>query len=224
MSISQSKKAFLDAIIRGKISEIEKNLNHKELLSAKTAEGLSPMELCLYVRRPSIFRKLYFASAPSERKGILHIASALKNKTMVEFLLKQAVDVNEKDKAGRIPLHWSVQEGSVEVSALLIEAGSRIDAVDDDGFTPLSTAVGSGHVKLVKFLYSKGSKIDKKICGSTYLHLAIAYERVPLVKFLLEAGAKVNAKDDEGETPYSVAQQTGNIKIVNLIRKAIEAA
>lgn len=55
---------------------------------------------------------------------------------------------------------------------------------------------------------------------TTWLHEAVKAERWELVRAMLDAGADVSARDNDGETPLSVAVAEDQAEIVCLLREA----
>ncbi|MCV7198756.1 ankyrin repeat domain-containing protein [Mycobacterium angelicum] len=126
------------------------------------------------------------------------------------------MNVNDRDRAGRTPLHYAVGDDPVGLdytSALtdpvlaeanlrkaneykiantirLLSEGADVNAVDDQGFTAL--------------------------------HAAASRDSEDIVRLLLDAGADVNAKNAKGETPlYNAVRNTTDaaLSIVRLLRE-----
>jgi ankyrin repeat protein len=77
-----------------------------------------------------------------------------------------------------------------------------------------------GQNKVVVYLISKGANIeaiDNKY-GATPLYWAAAAGKKDVVETLLSKGALVNIKDNKGKTLVSVAAQSKNQDIVNLLK------
>jgi acyl-CoA-binding protein len=89
------------------------------------------------------------------------------------------------DKDGMTPLHWAADRGSPEVTrALLALAG------DDK--------------ELAK------SRIDARDHSrETALHYAVNTESEDVAKLLIAAGADAHAENEDGETPYALAEAAG---------------
>ena len=51
------------------------------------------------------------------------------------------------------------------------------------------------------------------------LHLAADFGKPELIILLLENGAEINIKNNKGQTPYDIAFDKGNEKIVSIISK-----
>ena len=57
-----------------------------------------------------------------------------------QHLLAHDANPNAADDEGLTPLHLTVQNGSIQTAALLIEAGANRKAKDKQGLTPYDTA------------------------------------------------------------------------------------
>lgn len=55
--------------------------------------------------------------------------------------------------------------------------------------------------------------------GDTPLHLAAAEGRKNVVEFLINQGANASAKDTQGLTPITKAQQRGFTDVVEILKK-----
>jgi ankyrin repeat protein len=55
------------------------------------------------------------------------------NGSVVRLLLARGLDEGHRDDAGWTPLHYAAFEGHQEVREVLVEAGAKINEVDNDG-------------------------------------------------------------------------------------------
>lgn len=163
---------------------------------------------------------------------LIHAASGWSPTTGVASLLlaMDKVDVNARDKRGRIALHHAAQTAKEALVSLLLESGtSDPDSRDLKGRTPLSfaTSVSSDVLKssisnadvlkiIERLLSLKEVNPDAKdMTGRTPLSWAVeASQKVQeaVVKRLLNtAGVDPNAEDENGWTPLSWAVQGKNV-------------
>ena len=99
------------------------------------------------------------------QSGPLHDAARVGDVTQVKRLLSRGLfgrktpqaDINEKDEAGWIPLHWAAFNGSEAVVRLLIKSGAHKEAQGKDGRTPLHIAVFNGHEAVARLLIESGA-------------------------------------------------------------------
>ena len=90
----------------------------------------------------------------------------------VELLISKEVDVNYNSQEGTALLGASYK-GNIEISQLLINAGTDVNKVGGRGATALLYAVQSSNYELVKLLIEKGADIHvKDSAGRTALDYA----------------------------------------------------
>ncbi|KAF9475283.1 ankyrin [Pholiota conissans] len=70
----------------------------------------------------------------------LFTAIAARDRAAVQELLKQEIDVNQRDYVGRTTLHVAIAVNAADIAADLIDAGARITARLADGRAPLHLA------------------------------------------------------------------------------------
>ena len=57
-------------------------------------------------------------------------------------------------------MHYSSQNGHVDVVQILIENGAAVDVMDDSKDTPLTLASSNGHCLVAKTLVTKGANVN----------------------------------------------------------------
>ncbi|MEU2674721.1 hypothetical protein ABZ622_38980 [Streptomyces sp. NPDC007164] len=159
---------------------------------------------------------------------------------VIRALLECGADVHAVDNRGATPAVWAVAlsdsapavwaERSVEVLALLVERGARLDG--PCGFTTGGSFAHHNGVAapLYAFLLDHGAPTDAvDDRGDTPLHATVGSARPGLVKLLLERGADNAAVDGLGKTPlgialrlpeYSMEQRQARSEIVALLEAA----
>ena len=114
-------------------------------------------------------------------------------------------------------------DGDKELLALLIAAGSDVNAAANSGSTSLWYAAYNGHSECVRLLLAAPgidvNKADK--CGDTPLYWAAYNGHSECVKLLLAApGIDVNAASTDGSTPLWWATYNGHTECVRLLLAA----
>ncbi|WP_371098294.1 ankyrin repeat domain-containing protein [Streptomyces sanglieri] len=159
---------------------------------------------------------------------------------VIRALLECGADVHAVDSHGVTPAVWAVAlndsapaawaERSVEVLALLVERGARLDG-------PSRSATGGSFAHhscvaapLYAFLLDHGAPTDAvDDRGDTPLHATVGSARPGLVKLLLEHGAENAAVNGLGRTPlgialrlpeYTMQQRKARSEIVALLEAA----
>lgn len=59
-------------------------------------------------------------------------------------------------------LHLAAERGNVEMAALLLSRGAKVDALDFGHATPLTYAAAKGHFDMVQLLLAHGAKPDQR--------------------------------------------------------------
>lgn len=91
----------------------------------------------------------------------LHIVTARRDSTWMEFLIGKGANVNARDTQGVTPLELATRLGFVEGVELLVGKGARIDESNDAGETPLITAVHRRDIGLMRVLLRAGADPDR---------------------------------------------------------------
>lgn len=117
------------------------------------------------------------------------------NVGVVKLLLARGLDEGHRDNLGWTPLHvmifvkhaylslifvflfqYAAFEGHREVCEALVEAGARINDVDNDGYHGLLLAAQEGHLHVVKSLINSDADLDHRSHdGQTPLRKPISY-------------------------------------------------
>lgn len=162
--------------------------------------------------------------------AMISISNTIKNKLIVavladdleevKMLISKGKRVNVKDRNydGNSPLHFAVENGNLEITEVLLNAGAKIDYKNSDKRTPLMMLDEDATPELVNLLLRHGATIDytdKK--KNTALILAAAYANKDVVQTLINAGANINAVNKQGETALMNAAENGETEIVQLL-------
>ena len=106
------------------------------------------------------------------------------------------------DVKGLIPLHWSAENGHLEVVRALIEAGADVNARAENGLIPLILSAQNGHLEVVRALIEAGAYVNAKDRSDTTPLLMPRDGDTKIVKALLAApNIDVNAEDHSDTTP-----------------------
>ena len=142
--------------------------------------------------------------------GLLYQALTLKSFEMVEFLVKNGIDLKKcTDTSGKTPLHHAIENGNnLKVIKLLLDNGADLRATTLKGETPMHSAAEGDNLKIVKFLFEQGVEINNNSNDNkefskqrSPLQIAVLKQNYEIVEFLLENGANVNQKSEyQGET------------------------
>ncbi|XP_049569249.1 ankyrin repeat domain-containing protein 65 isoform X2 [Orcinus orca] len=138
---------------------------------------------------------------------------------LVTQLLRQGASVEERDRAGRTPLHLAVLRGHVPLVRLLLQRGARAVAADRVGRTPLHEAAWHGPSRVAELLLQRGASANVR-CGAglTPLHWAAALGRTLLARRLLDTpGPGPAAADAHGWMATHWAAAGGRLPVLELL-------
>jgi len=159
----------------------------------------------------------------------MNILQAVKSARVVdvESALLAGADPNTRDDSGYSLLHWSCQEGFIDVIELLLRFGADVNAQDDEGFRPLEVAINCGRTEAAARLLSSSRELELQATrdGFGYLHACAAAGDSTILAMLLGFPATlplINDQDQGGEgfTPLHWAAQIGDAAIVDLLLRS----
>lgn len=100
------------------------------------------------------------------------------------------------------------ESGDIVALRSFINDGGDPHIKDNLGGTPLHNAAICGQNEIVEYLLSIGVHVDiKGGKNATALHCTTWNLHESTVKLLLDAGADINARTDEDETAYDIAEE-----------------
>jgi len=144
----------------------------------------------------------------------------LRNAGAVAQLLAGGHDPNDVDN-GRSALAIATIDDNLEIAAMLVKAGVRLNDKDEEGNAPLQHAVELNHMDIVRLLLDGGAAVDvQNRDGMTPLMLAASRGGVAIVQALLAKGANVAKTDYTGRNALDWAQDSNQTAIVQLLRRA----
>ncbi|HEY1664020.1 MAG TPA: hypothetical protein VGI03_16495 [Verrucomicrobiae bacterium] len=183
--------------------------------------------------------KEYFATnsvSPSVKNDLLRVTVVRGEKEAAEFLISQGADVNQKgffemnllailaESIGPYGFHDAEHDQiCAEMAEVLIDNGTKVDAVDNYSETPLQHAVEFEKGQLVETLLKHGADQKVKYEGvneGSLLHMAIINHDMPMVAVLLKFNPPFNVVDQNGATPLLLAEEQNETEIAAMIRTA----
>jgi ankyrin repeat protein/beta-lactamase regulating signal transducer with metallopeptidase domain len=144
----------------------------------------------------------------------LHQAAADRNLKEARSLISRGANINAKDKEGRTPLFYAVENGHTFMCDLLIVKGADVNAKDAAGDTPLHHAarlVTHGDWRLAAELTRRGADVNAmNKQRQTPLHVALEggnNKHAHVASMLLWYDVNINAEDANGTTVLHLAAQ-----------------
>ncbi|KAE9377169.1 ankyrin [Stipitochalara longipes BDJ] len=124
----------------------------------------------------------------------------------------------KKDDDERLPIHWAVSYGHLDIAILLASRKDfDPDVQDGAGWTPLMIAVSLKEGEdLVKLFLSKGADVNAKT-----LHFVASKKNVDLARLLFDQKppASARVKDKRGQYAIHRAAAVGSVPMVELLLK-----
>jgi uncharacterized protein len=149
-------------------------------------------------------------------------AAAANDVAKVRTLISSGNNVNQAEEdSQRTGLHAVAINGNLQIAAILIKAGARIDVRDNLGNTPLIYAADHGHLEMAKLLMDVGAQVDaENKNGMTPLMIAAKDGEVEMVRTLLARGANPNKSDYTGRDPLGWALDSHRPAIIAILKDA----
>ncbi|XP_059488485.1 uncharacterized protein LOC132204174 isoform X2 [Neocloeon triangulifer] len=152
-------------------------------------------------------------------KTAFHFAAQKGHLAVAKFLLSKGADVNALDVDNDTPLTLAARFSNEEMCRYLVDSGAHLTAVDKDGDDALHLASMNGKLDNVQYLLGlNGFGVEKKgKQGKTALHWAAQKGHIAVTKFLLSKGADVNVRNDDNDTPLTLAARFSNEEMCRLL-------
>ena len=137
----------------------------------------------------------------------------------VALLLENGANPLARDDSGGSPLVNAIYFGHSQTVRLLLDKAPPLDK--QDGEELLLLASGLGHTEVVAALLDHGVDVNGRgLKQRTALMAAAAFNQPEVARLLLKRGADPAARDEDGESPLSVAEDKGNEEIIGLLKTA----
>lgn len=143
-------------------------------------------------------------------RNCLHEAAISGKDFVLNFGIREGVDLDRVDVYGRIPLHYACVHGHVGMVQTLVKRSPQtIDEKDHDNFTPLIHAIVHHQLSCVEQLLSHGARIDPESDSDHVpLNLACQHGSIAITQLLLERAAQI-VSDAEGLFPQHLVARSG---------------
>ena len=120
----------------------------------------------------------------------------------------------QRDRAGRVELHYAALEGRADEVRAAIRRGDDLGISDDSGFTPLHFAAQQGQAEAARLLVEAAAPLEaRNKFGNTPLWVAVMNRRAArgeeVIATLISAGASTEARSDSGVSVRELIERTG---------------
>jgi uncharacterized protein len=149
-------------------------------------------------------------------------AAAANDVGRVRSLLTSGNNANQvEEESQRTGLHNAAITGNLQIVAILIKAGARVDPRDTVGNTPLIYAADRDHVDIAKLLLDVGAQIDaENKSGMTSLMVAAKNGEVEMVRTLLGRGANPSKSDYTGRDALGWGLESHRPAVIAILKDA----
>ncbi|XXG96991.1 hypothetical protein Hte_003284 [Hypoxylon texense] len=182
--------------------------------TGKTVKGVSPL---IFALESPQARSLLLHHGYEADVETLAAAIRLNDIAMVKELLPR-----QQCPVGQGLLSRAVQDGSIEIVKILLEAGENIDDRKGPGKTPLQAAILRGDPSILNLVLDKHPDVNvSSYFWPPALQMACAEGYLSLAKRLIDLGADINAKPDgfplNCRTALERAAENGRIDMIQLL-------
>jgi uncharacterized protein len=153
---------FHEAIVCGKISKVQNDLEDTSLANAHSNDGFTPLSLAAFFNQTEIAKLLLTHGADPNlqatnpaKVNALHSAVARQNIELSKLFISHGVNVNACQTQNITPLHSAAHLGNIELVKLLVDNGADIGHRSDDGKTALDFAVADGRNEVSLYLQER---------------------------------------------------------------------
>jgi len=131
---------------------------------------------------------------------------------------------NQVDEHSRTAMHYAAINGNLQIVAILIKGGAKLDQKEKLGNTPLHFAADLNQAEVAELLLDAGAAVDpENKNGMTPLMVAANRGNVEIVKALLKKGASVTKTDYTGRDAAGWAAESHRPAVVQAIKQAQSA-
>jgi ankyrin repeat protein len=141
-------------------------------------------------------------------------------------LIKRGIQVSHQYQNGNTILH--ILAANHDDDALiklnfLLEAGPKLDILNDNQLTPLALAIRSRNIRGMDMLLDARADLNVLLADNqTLLHIACYLGNKPAVDALLRRGCQTSHRNNRGQTPKDVALACGYQDIAVAIQNTID--
>ncbi|XP_059151162.1 fibronectin type 3 and ankyrin repeat domains 1 protein-like isoform X2 [Physella acuta] len=226
------------AIRRGNLEKVKEILQSGDVHpDAQDEKDFSALVVAGLQEKFEIMETLLEHGADVNRKDasgktpLIHAASRDLLQT-IKWLCEHGADAKMLDKSGMAAIHHAVDGGFVKVVEWMLDNSEKygfdIEQIETTGgMTPLNRCANmtpdAKAYELAASLQLRGANMSSKAYNNfTPLLNAIIRRKPKLVEFFLARGADIYEKNENGQTPYEIAQSVGNTQILRAFEEKIQ--
>ncbi|CAL1531594.1 unnamed protein product [Lymnaea stagnalis] len=138
----------------------------------------------------------------------LYQAASAGDLDLCKFLHEKGAAIDKVTLKGGSILHAAVYGGNWDIVKLCLDAGCKVNAVDDYGQHALLAALSSRcDIKIIELLLESGSDVNigHKVTKQTALHEAVCQHYISAAHMLIDKGSSLSATNSERKSPLYLA-------------------
>ncbi|MFT7632150.1 MAG: ankyrin repeat protein [Mariniblastus sp.] len=207
-TLAQGARELQTAIAGNQLDEVQRQIEgNRKLLTTPVASNLSPLHYAIMSRKQEVVKLLLELGAPltpsSTKQPMLHAAIACQDAAIVDLILDQTKDIDQRDRSGGTALIIAVKYRNLPLGTLdkLLKRGANVSAVNTRKQSALHMACSYRRVDWGKRLIDAGADITLSDNRGMTPFLAACSSTPELIPVLLAKGADPKTKDAQGRTP-----------------------
>ena len=170
--------------------------------------------------------KAAYRRLPSESLSLVEAAET-GHSAALEHHVRAAPPAAANADTYRNAIVRAVDEGYVDATRILLEAGVDPNTRDARGLTLSMIAAGKGLDEVLGVLLRRGADVNASIATRHFLNVttlmvAAGSKKLPAVKLLVDAGATLAARDANGETALAYARRSGGKRVTVYLESLFE--
>jgi ankyrin repeat protein len=148
----------------------------------------------------------------------IHFSAMNNHLNVLEYLVKNGIPVDSKDKYERTPLLIAVSKGYKDIFHFLLQNGASIHTKDSYGYSAIHLALKSKLFAIANDLIFFGADLNaKNFNGYTPLHLCLQIGDVEILNYLITKEIKTNLKNQNEETPLMIGVKNNQLECVSVL-------
>jgi ankyrin repeat protein/penicillin V acylase-like amidase (Ntn superfamily) len=218
--------ALFWAAHQGSLSQVRNLLRNGADVNTKTAIGTTPLIGATQAGNLDIVQYLINSGADinlADRHGNTALITAVVfgQSDIAASLMQAGANVNLANKADWTPLHYAAANGYLDLLRLLLTNEAQLRPGSETDLTALMLAASAGKLDVARCLLAEGEDPNAvDTYGNNALLIALKFKQTDVAQELIRVGINVAISNKQDETPWSLAADNKDKKIMGLLKEA----